>query len=132
MKIKRQTLAEVIDRLAKKVPAKKLANEVAAYLLSEGRTKELDALMRDITQLRARSGIIETEVEIAHELNSGLSGSVKSVIKKLHPNAKQIIINKSINPELIGGVKISLPEEQLDTSIRGKLNKMRQIAGGVN
>lgn len=133
MKVKRIQLAEIICTLSAKMPANKLAKEVAAYMLSEGRVSELDALLRDVMALRANSGIIESNVESAHKLDAELAKQIKDVIKKLKPGAKHIIINESLNPDLIGGVKVGLPGEQLDASLRGKLNKMKTLVNqGIN
>lgn len=133
MKQPRVTLAEIILKLSKKTSSKKLAKEIAAYMLSQKRTKEIDALLRDIWSIEADKGVVEGMVEITNAKDKVPENEIKKVIKKLRPEAKQIIINYIENPDLIGGVKITLPNQQLDASIRSKLDKFKRLTvQGVN
>jgi F0F1-type ATP synthase delta subunit len=133
VKESRITLAEIILKLSKKTSSKKLAKEIAAYMLSQKRTKEIDALLRDIWSMEADRGTIEGMVEITNTKDKVPESEIKKVIKKLRPEAKEIIINYLENPDLIGGVKISLPHQQLDTSIRSKLDKFKRLTTqGIN
>ena len=51
-------MAEVIGRKTlKTTDEKQLAKEIAAYLLSEKQTADIDSLVRDIMQYRAGHGI---------------------------------------------------------------------------
>lgn len=133
MKLPRMTLAKIIVNKSGSMPEKKLAKEIAAYVLSEGRTSELDALLRDVMAIRASSGLVEANIESAHELNKNITSEVSRLIKQVDPEAKKVIINYQHNPDLIGGLKISLPDRQLDISLKGKLNKFKQLVSqGVN
>ena len=60
MKVTRGRVAAIIaERSLGSISARRLGQEVAAYLLDEGRTSELDSIMRDIRQYRADHGIVE-------------------------------------------------------------------------
>jgi hypothetical protein len=51
MKVARSRLAQIIDqKLTNNADLKSVTNEVAAYLLSENRTGELESIMRDVMQ----------------------------------------------------------------------------------
>lgn len=127
MKQPRSKIAEVIAGRSKQVDSKLLAKDVAAYLMSVKRTNDLDSLMRDIQQLRADQGIIEVNALASHELSSNSISEIKTKIKKYYPEAKTIIVNPIIDKEIIGGVRLSLANEQLDLSVRSKLNKFKQL-----
>ena len=61
MRPKRKRIAEVIaEKLDNGQSLKSLSREIAAYLLAEGRSKELDLIMRDVIRLRAEKGFIES------------------------------------------------------------------------
>ena len=45
----------------------------------------------------------------------------------LYPDAKKIIVTEVHDPEIIGGVKLSLANQQLDMSVEAKLNKFKQL-----
>lgn len=128
MKISRLKIAEAIGaRTLKNFEPEKLAKEIAAYLLSEGRVSELDSLIRDIIDYRARHGVLEVSVGTSHELDAQLTGEVRKLVKAYKPDAKAIILDQYHDSQLIGGVKLGLANEQLDLSLRAKLNRFKQL-----
>lgn len=134
MKISRSKLAAIItQRTQSSVTTKQLSQEIAAYLLTEGRTGELDSVMRDVMQLRADEGTVEVIATDARPLAANVRKDIESVVRELYPKAKQIIISENLDPTIIGGVQISLANQQLDLSVRAKLNRFKQLtapAGG--
>lgn len=127
MKTPRHDIANAISRRVGKVGAKKLAQEVAAYVLAEGRTKELDSLLRDVMQERAEAGIVEAVAVSARPLTNTIRENIRRQLKQAYPKAEQIIISERQDPSVIGGVKIELANEQLDLSLQAKLNKFKQL-----
>ncbi|MEI6755781.1 MAG: F0F1 ATP synthase subunit delta [bacterium] len=127
MKQSRQPLAKIMAQRTATVNSKQLAKDIAGYLLAEKRTADLDSLMRDIQQIRADQGIVEVNAVTSHELSSNSIAEIKSTIKKNYPNAKTIIVNPVIDPDIVGGVRLTLANEQLDLSVRSKLNKFKQL-----
>ena len=127
-KIPRHELAMVLAAKAVLgVNAQKFSEEIAAYLLSEGRTNELDSLVRDIMQYRADHGIVEVVAVSAHRLSATVRKDVEARVRKMYPEAKKIIISEQTDPSVIGGVRIELANEQLDLSVRSKLNRFKQL-----
>ena len=100
---------------------------VAAYLLDEGRTEDVSSLMRDVAKVRAQHGLIEATVVSAYALDSGAMQEVKGALKSEYPNAKNFVINKQIDPTLVGGLRIEMAGEELDLSIRAKLNTLKRL-----
>lgn len=129
MKLNRRKLAEEIaKRLANGESTANLSREVAAYLVDAGKTSELNSLLRDVAVIRAeQNGIIELTAESAFALSPEQSSQIENLAKKQYPQAKQVIIHNQQNPEVIGGVSLSMPSASLDLSIRGKLNKLRTL-----
>lgn len=103
------------------------SRSVAAYLLDTGRTGELNSLLRDVMQKRAGCGIVEVAAVSAHKLSDSVKEEILGLIKEIRPEAKQIIISEVHDPELIGGVRLELPNQQLDLTVRGKLNRFKQL-----
>jgi F0F1-type ATP synthase delta subunit len=126
-KVGRLRLAKVLaGRL--KAGDKRLARETAAYLLSEGRVGELDSLLRDVAQYRAdHDGRIEVEAITAHPLTAATKKAIERRIKAADPSAKQIVISERHDPSVIGGVRLELANQQLDLSVRGQLNRFKQL-----
>ncbi|HEY4964642.1 MAG TPA: F0F1 ATP synthase subunit delta [Candidatus Saccharimonadales bacterium] len=128
MKVSRLKIAEVIsERTLKSYDSKALAKEVAAYLLSTGRVDELDSLIRDIIDYRAEKGLLEVGVSSAHQLDDGLRKEVKQLVKSVSPKANTISLDETVAPNLIGGLKLKIANQQLDLSLRAKLNRFKQL-----
>lgn len=127
MKTPRTTIARVITDKLTEEPAKKLSRDVAAYLLESGRVGELDSLLRDVQQQRADAGIVEAIAVSARPLNDKIRADIEARVRSLYPKATKIIISEELDPDVVGGVKIELANEQLDLSIRSKLNRFKQL-----
>lgn len=74
-------------------------------------------------QLKSQyEGVLDAKIVSAFELNSN---QLKSLIASLEQKFKHKINAKvSVDPELIGGVKVVIGDEILDNSVRGKLEAM--------
>jgi F0F1-type ATP synthase delta subunit len=127
MKASRTRLAQLIaDQTLKEGASKRFDREIAAYLLSEGRVSELDSLLRDVQADWAEAGHVEVTAKSAFPLSAAVRADIKREVKKVHPNAKKIVINEVIDSTVVGGVRLNLPNRQLDLSIRAKLNAFKQ------
>jgi F0F1-type ATP synthase delta subunit len=129
MKTPRSQITPVIADLTLRpdVDTKKLSLEVAAYLLDENRTGELDSLLRDIIAYRADEGVIEVTAVSARELPSGIRQDIEKLVRENFKNAKQIIINQRIDADVVGGVRLELVDRQLDMTVRNKLNRFKEL-----
>lgn len=111
-----------------KVSQRKLAREIAAYLLSTGRTGELGSLARELVRLRAAAGTVEVAAVSAHKLSPAALAEVKKRARALYPSAKHLSISEVIDPAVIGGVRLELVDQQLDLTVRTRLNRFKQLA----
>jgi F0F1-type ATP synthase delta subunit len=129
MKVSRTRIARAVaDRTLEQGVSKRLSRELAAYLLSERRTGELDSLLRDVQADWAEAGHVEVIATSAFPLTEAVRADITKRAKVLYPEAKQFIINETHDPAVIGGVRLSFPDRQLDLSLRTKLNKFKQLA----
>lgn len=128
MKTSRTTISKTIaDRTLKDVDTKQLSQEVAAYLLKERRVNELDSVLRDVQADRAEAGYVEVIASSAHSLDAKTRADITKLVKAIYPSAKQIIVSEVHDPSVIGGVRLSLANQQLDLSVEAKLNKFKQL-----
>ncbi len=126
----RHHLAEVIgERTLHIQDGKHLAQEVAAYLLEEHQTASLESLIRDIMQYRADHGADEVVAVSSHELGTQVADDVRSLLHQEYPAAKSITVNEQIDSSVIGGVRIDQANEQLDLTVRAKINKFKRLTG---
>jgi len=120
----------ILAKLSVKLPPKKFAGEVASYLLANNRTGELDSLARDLVSYRAENGVVEVTAVSAHKLTSAALKEVNQTVKQIYPEANRVIVNHRIDEEQVGGVRLEFPEQQLDLTVRGKLNQFKQLTSG--
>lgn len=128
-KLQRSRLAVLLaDKLeAIDVDLQAFSQEVAAYLLTQGRSGELDSLMRDIMQVRADRGTVEVIAHTAYPLSDNVRADIQSQIKGMVPSAQTVVISEVHDPSVVAGVRLELANQQLDLSVRAKLNRFKQL-----
>ena len=128
MKLPRHQVAVAIaQRTMAITDLRQLSDEVAAYLLIERRTDELDSLIRDIMQYRSDHGLVEVVAVTAHPLTAAVRANIETEIQRLYPLATQVLITERHDAAVIGGVRLDLANQQLDLSVRNKLNRLKQL-----
>ncbi len=133
MKTPRHILAAAIAKRSLNVQDEKLlAREIAAYLLMERRTNELESILRDIMQYRADHGNLEAEVVSAHDVQQHVLDEAKQVLRAAYPNTKTIHVTSRRDESVIGGLRISMPNQQLDMTLQRKLAIFKRLTAGEN
>lgn len=128
MKTPRHVLAAAIaERTLHVTDGKLLAREIAAYLLTERRTAELESILRDIMQYRMEHGVLEAEVVTAHETTDRVTSDVEQLLRANYPNAKTVRVTKRQDPAVIGGLRVAMANEQLDMSVSAKLATFKRL-----
>lgn len=126
--VKRTELANVVAQLASKTSnQKKLAKEIASYLVKTHQTRQLDSILRNVVAVRERAGIVEVNVTSAFPLSSSVQKAVTQIVKSEYPTAKQVVVNQALKPEVLSGIKLQTNDKQLDETARGKLEKLRRM-----
>lgn len=123
MRLSRRKLASYLaDELVagkKDVPVR-----LAAFLIDTKRMRELPLIVRDIEDALASRGIVVTDVDSAHELNAATMKLVESFVKD-QTNAKQVHFRTSLDQTLLGGVRVNVPGQELDATLRRKLTNLK-------
>jgi F0F1-type ATP synthase delta subunit len=128
MKAPRTRISQVIaDKTLRKGASRRFSQEVAAYLLSERRTDQLESILRDVQGDWAKAGRVEVIASSAHPLTASVRTDITKQIKRLYPKAQKVIVTEQRDPEVIGGVRLNLADQQLDLSVQAKLNKFKQL-----
>lgn len=96
-------------------------SEIAAYLIDARRLRETELVVRAIEDELAARGVVVARVATAHPLTDQLKAAIKSII-----GAREISIDETVNPDLIGGVRIETPGKLLDATVKRKLLTLRQ------
>lgn len=134
IKISRLKIAAALaDKLDKPgISTKQLSREIAAYMLETRRTGELDSLLRDVMEVRASRGTVEVIAATAHAITPAVRIEIQKNIRTHFPAAKKVIVSEVHDDQVVGGVRLDLANQQLDLSVRAKLNRFKQLttAGG--
>lgn len=129
--VTRQDLVSVLGERTLHITDKnKLSKSVASYLTSEHKTLDLNSLMRDIMQYRLEHGIVEAVAVSAYELTEVVINDIEVLLKEHIPQTKKVIIDTRIDKSVIGGIRIELPRETLDLSVKSKLNLFKRLVAG--
>lgn len=121
-RISRRKLAEHAARqLAHdSASARRVIDELAAYLVESGRTAELDLLVRDIESALAHRGIVVADVVSAHPLTDEARQRIERLV-----GATTLHLRETIDSNLIGGLKLRLPDQELDQTVARHLRELR-------
>src|SRR5688572_14622948 len=111
---KKERLLE--ELIARTKPAKTTANFLRV-LVNNGRLMELSATAeRFESVLEERSGTVSSEVTSAHELSDGHKDELRTNLEKL--TGKQVKLNFTVDPDLIGGVVTRVGSTVYDASVK--------------
>ncbi len=128
MKTPRHQIAAALARRSlATADSQTLAAEIAAFLLDEHRTSELNSLLRDVSQYRADHGIVEVVAVSAFDLLDNVRADITAQVREMFPESREIIISQRLDDNIIGGVRLEFPNQQLDLSVRSKLNRLKQL-----
>lgn len=101
-------------------------DQLAAYLVSEQRVKETDSLVRDIEKALATRGTLVAHISSARSLDSVQQSQIETLLKQRY-NAKHVAIDTQTDDDLLGGVVIRTASDELDSSLRRNINRLKAI-----
>ncbi len=128
MKVPRHILAQTIaERTLHISDSALLAREIAAYLLTERRTAELESILRDVMQYRASQGILEAELVSAYDVDQHVIEEVRQLLRRAYPKAKTVHISPRTDASVIGGLRVDMANEQLDMTLAAKLSTLKRL-----
>lgn len=121
-RISRRKLAEyAADAIAARQP---FIDQLAAYLISTGRTKEASLIVRDIETALVGRGIVVADVFTARELTDSLRQSIDSFMSKQF-GSSHIFLRPTVDSRLIGGVRLRVNGQELDNTVRRRLTNLK-------
>lgn len=123
--ISRRKLAEhATGRLLKDDTPSDVLNELAAYLIDTKRTNESDLVVRAIEDALLSRGVVLATVTSARELSDDARSDIEQLVRSEYSGVSSVLLREIIDSSVLAGVKISLPDAQLDTTAKSKLEKL--------
>lgn len=95
-------------------------NEAAAWLVARGKARQAGYLAKDVARVLSQSGYLFAEVTTARPLNVAAKADIESYLK-VQTGATTVELAESINPRVIGGVRIETPTAILEGTVHNKL-----------
>lgn len=124
-KLSRRAVTEYIaERLLAGDPQQKLIEQLAAYLIENRRTKEVSLIIRDIQYYLAEKGHVMGTVTSAFELNKATEDAIKAFAKS-ESGASHVQLDTVVDPTVLGGIRLTLPGKELDTTISRKITLLK-------
>lgn len=101
-----------------------VADQLAAYLIDERRTREVELVVRDIEAALAARGVMIADVASATKLSDATKKAIGAFLTETD-NSKRVYLRESLDPTLLGGVRVTTPDAELDATIRRKLTTLK-------
>ena len=119
---RRKLAAHIADKLVSGAPADEVIKQAAAYLIETKQTRDVDLLVRSIEEALMARGLVVADVASAHPL----TGDVKKAIAELL-GAKNLQTRETVDPSLLGGVRVDVPGKRYDATLRRKINSLKTL-----
>lgn len=124
-KISRRKLASwAAAQLAGGDSVQSVMRRLGAFLIDTRRTKEQSLIVRDVEIALSKEGSVLVHATSARELSNEAITSIKEFVKSEYGADATVIIEQSIDVSVIGGVRLTTPDKQIDATIRTKLEKL--------
>ena len=124
-RLSRRSMAEyVASGLVEGKSKQLLLRQLAGYLVDTRRTKELELIVRDIEFSLAQKGIVQASVVSAFDLTAETKKALETFVKS-QTKAAHVSLSNMVNPEVLGGVKITIPGRELDQTVARQLTVLK-------
>jgi len=124
-KISSQIKQDVLKNILKKIKVSKLVDTFIRYLLAKRRIVLLPNIERAFNLLlQEKLGRIEAGITVAQEIPEVTINKLEKAISKY--SGKEVTVNITIDPAIIGGIVTRIGSVVIDGSIHTQLNQIRQ------
>jgi F-type H+-transporting ATPase subunit delta len=118
--------AQVLDIIANvaRVPLEGKVGNLLRLLIANGRLEALPEIVEQFSALvKARTGTSDAVIHSAFPIEPGQMSAVVATLEKRF--GRRLSPTVQIDPSLIGGIRVVVGDEVLDTSVRARLEKMK-------
>jgi len=127
--VSRKDAAKAFAALAPELGLDPITANFLGVLARNGRKRELRKIIRAFKRIAAdHRGEISAEVTSAHPLKDDQLAALKAQLKSRA--GRDVTLDVSVDPGILGGIVIKLGSEMIDASIRTKLNRLATAMKG--
>jgi F-type H+-transporting ATPase subunit delta len=110
--------------------ADEILRNFARLVAEKGRAPMLEEIAREYDALvAAEEHILNVELTTAFELSDGEANAIVKQIEKA--SGQRVEAERTVDPELIGGVVLKVGSLEVDSSVRGRLERLRRELAGA-
>jgi len=114
----------VVGELAEKIGAGPVTRNALLLLVDRRRMRTLPYLARTLRELAdAKKGVIRAEVTSAAPLSADYYAKLQAKLEKM--TGQRVVIDKTTDPAIIGGVIARIGDRVFDGSLRTRLQSLR-------
>jgi len=127
--VSRADLGKAMGALAGLLGLDKLTSNFLGVLAQNRRLAELPAMIRAFAAIAAaQRGEVTAEVASAHPLSEDQVASLQEKLKARE--GRNVKIRTNVDPDLLGGLVVTIGSKRIDSSIRTRLNSLAQAMKG--
>jgi F-type H+-transporting ATPase subunit delta len=127
--VSRGAAGKAVDSVAELLGLSPLTRKFLGVLAVNGRLATLPKIISAFAAIAAASrGEVTAEVTSAHPLNDTQIAQLAEKLKARE--GKDVKIRAHVDPELLGGLVVRIGSQQIDSSIRTRLNSLAQVMKG--
>jgi F-type H+-transporting ATPase subunit delta len=105
--------------------ADELIRNFVRLVTEKGRAQQLDEIAREYDALvAAEEQILNVELTTAYELSDDEAASIVKQIEEA--SGQRVEAARTVDPELIGGLVLKAGSLEVDSSVRGRLDRLRR------
>jgi F-type H+-transporting ATPase subunit delta len=110
--------------------AEEILRNFARLVAEKGRAQMLEEIAREYdTLVAAEEQILNVELTTAYELSDDEAGSIVKQIEGA--SGQRVEAERAVDPDLIGGVVLKVGSLEVDSSVRGRLERLRRELAGA-
>ncbi|HTJ84232.1 MAG TPA: ATP synthase F1 subunit delta [Polyangiaceae bacterium] len=114
----------ILDEVGTRVGASAVTKNLLKMLCDRRRLRALPRISQLLTELAdARKGIVHAEVTTAVQLSDSFYERLKGQLERM--TGQKIVLNRKVDPTLVGGVSTRMGDTIIDGSLRASLAEMR-------
>ena len=105
--------------------ADELVRNFLRLVAEKGRIGEIEEIGREFERLcAAEEGVLKVELTTAVKLTDK---DAEAIVKQIEGASGRIVeATRNVDPDLVGGIVLEVGSRRLDSSIRGRLERLRQ------
>lgn len=127
--VSRADLGKAMGALAGLLGLDKLTSNFLGVLAQNRRLAELPAMIRAFAAIAAaQRGEVTAEVASAHPLSEDQVASLQEKLKARE--GRNVKIRTNVDPDLLGGLVVTIGSKRIDSSIRTRLNSLAHAMKG--